>query len=402
MTTHHESEKLNSDGGFSADTSVITTEGPKRIPELSAGDMLYTLDPSTARLDRNPVETVGSVPFSGSLVNIRGKRCDLLVHPDQRVPFCTKTISTIRFQRACDLHERADYKFVNSWTAPSYPRAEYIDITDLLDDYEIRATSEAHGHTFRAALPDDCLPCRQNSHTGYYFNAQTFKRYQEELESVADELSIVGGRNQRGRPYQFVTRDFVEFLGWFITEGSVTWRKKRNTAIVQIAQEKPEHRETIQALLTRMGFEFRSTQRSFQFGSALYGRLLTYLCGESSKDRRLPDLVWSLPTELKRVFFETLMAGDGNDYGTYYTISERLARDLCQFGLFLRMKPRYIRRDGLWELYWSERNDGFRPKTNVRTVQSGGEVYQLSVENNPLVMAGRNAKFQWCEVSTVS
>jgi len=401
MTTKQKPEKQNETGGFSPDTKVITVEGPKQITELSDGDVLYTLDPSTTQLEQNQIVTAESLPFSDSLVNIQGKRCDLLVHPDQRIPFCTRAVEAVRFQRAGDLHERYDYKFVNTWTAPSFPAKESIDITDLLEDYEIRTTSEVHGHTFRAALPEDCQPCRVNSHTGYYFDSQTFKRYQQELESVADELSIVGGWKQRGRPYRFATQDFVEFLGWFITEGSVTWRKKRNTAVVQIAQERPEHRETIQSLLTRMGFEFQTTNRSFQFGSALYGRLLTSLCGGSSKERRLPDLIWSLPTEQQWVFFEVLMAGDGNDDGTYYTVSERLACDLCQFGLFLGMKPRYIRRDDLWELYWSEQKDGFTSKANVRTGQAGGEVFQLSVENDPLVMAGRNGKFQWCGVSTV-
>lgn len=380
---------------------VITTDGPKLVTELSGGDVLYTFDPSTSQLEQKPLLKVDSVPFSGSLVNIQGKRCDLLLHPDQQVPFCTPSIDAVRFQRAGDLHNRSYYKFVNTWTAPRYSATESIDITEFIDDYEIRATSEAHGHTFRAALPDDCLPCRKNSHTGYYFDSQTFKRYQRELEAAADELSIVGGRKQRGRPFRFTTLDFVEFLGWFITEGSVTWRKKRNTATVQIAQQKPEHRETIQALLTRMGFEFQSTPRAFQFGSAFYGRLLTTLCGGSSKERRLPDLIWSLPSGQKREFFETLMAGDGNRHGTYYTISERLARDLCQFVLFLGMKPRYIRRDDLWELYISERNDGFVPKTNVKTVQSAGELYRLSVKDTTVVMAGRGGKFQWCGLSAV-
>ncbi|GAB7093922.1 hypothetical protein JCM30237_10740 [Halolamina litorea] len=400
MTGNPEGDNTDRTGGFSPDTKVITADGPKLVAELSESDVLYTLDPSTKQLGRSPVTAVEPASFSGSLVNIQGKRCDLLVHPDQRLPFCTKSIDSVRFQRADDLHERFDYKFVNGWTAPSYPETEFIDITDFLDEYEIRTTSEVHGHTFRAALPEGCQPCRRNSHTGYYFDPQTFKGYQQELESVADELTIVGGASQRSRPYRFAAEDFVAFLGWFITEGSVTWRKNRDTAIVQIAQEKPEHRETIQSLLTRMGFDFQSTSDSFQFGSSLYGRFLTSLCGESSKERRLPSLVWSLPTEQKRAFFETLMAGDGNSDGTYYTVSERLARDLCQFGLFLGMKPRYIRRGDLWELYFSERNDGFTPKANVRTVQSEGEVYRLSVEGSSVVMAGRNGRFQWCGVST--
>ena len=91
MTGKPESDNTDATGGFSPDTKVITTDGPKLVAELSEADVLYTLDPSTKELDRSPVTAVESFSFSGSLVNIRGKRCDLLVHPDQQIPFCTKS-----------------------------------------------------------------------------------------------------------------------------------------------------------------------------------------------------------------------------------------------------------------------------------------------------------------------
>lgn len=394
ITRNHVSEEL--DGGFAPDTMTVTTGGLRRVDELSVGETAYSLDLATNKLTKRRVVDIRRVRYEGPLVNVRTKRCDFLVHPDHLIPYCTKSTKDIRFRRAGDLVQQTYYKFVNRWGVPSSPPLGEVDITDLIETYEIRAVNQVHGHTFRASLPEECIPCRVNSHTGYYFDPETFKQYQRELEESASELFIVGGKHQRGRPYRFRGDDFVEFLGWFITEGSVTWKKTRNTGSVQFAQEKPIQREKIEALLDRMGFSFEKRERVFRFGSELYARLLNQLCGRSSRTMHLPDIVWSLSPDQLHLLFDTLMAGDGNERGTYYTISSRLANDLCQLVLYLGMKPRYIRRGELWELFHSRMRHGFSPKKHLSTKESTGCLYQLRLEDGSTVMAGRDGRFQWC------
>lgn len=401
MTSHADSIALAA-GGFVADTEIMTTTGPVRIDQLSAGDEVYALDLSTRVLKPKPVTEIVLITAEDGLVEIKSKRADFRVAPGQRVPYQTKAVSRPRIQAAGDLEQQSYYKFINEWQSVPGNQLETVDITDHLENYEACAETRVHGHTFRAALPERCTPCRNNSHTGYFFDALTFKRFQDELEDIADEVTVTAGPNHHRRPYQFDGDDFIEFLGWYVTEGSLYEGSKRDTIGVQIAQQDTEHRKSIETLLERMGLNVRCNDRSFRFGSKLFGTLLKTLCGSGSYEKHLPDFVWDLPVTQQKLLMDVLVAGDGNDFRTYYTASVQLAHDVLQLALRLGMKPRYTRREQMWQIYLSKQNDGLQSAKHVSRVRSNEELYRLTVEDFPVVMAGRNGKFQWIGTSSVS
>lgn len=93
-----------------------------------------------------------------------------------------------------------------------------------------------------------------NHRVPYSFDSTAFEQYRDAIVSEAISTGIREGKNQRRQPYRFDGDDFVEFLGWFVTEGSVYWSKQRRTASVQIAQKTERYRTKIQSLLQRIGF----------------------------------------------------------------------------------------------------------------------------------------------------
>lgn len=394
--------RMLSEGGFTADTEVMTTQGPRRVSELEEGTRVFALNPTSRLVKQKPLTAVESAPCDGPLVELSMRRADFRVAGGQRIPYEPRGAAGIRFQRAADLDERRYYKFVNGWRqVPSEP-LDSVDITDFVDEYEMCVSPSVHGHTFNAALPDGCTPTRRNSHVGYCFDPETFKRYQQELEALAEEVAIHSGPNSRRRPYRFDGDDFVEFLGWFVTEGSVTWPSARETAVVKLAQETDTHRASIESLFERMGLTTQVTDRAYSFGSVVFASLLESLCGTGSSDKRLPDLVWSLSERQQRLLREVLLAGDGNDRQTYYTTSDQLAGNVLCLNLVLGTKPRYTRRGKMWQLFKSDAYDGFDSRTHVREIEATDEVYRLTIEDYSVVMAGRNGKFQWVGTSVVS
>lgn len=388
-------------GGLTGDTAIMTPDGPVQVTDLTVGTEVYALNPTTDLMKMKPVTTVDRTA-EDEVVTIETRRADIHVASGQRIPFKTRDIARTRFQRAGDLEDRREYRFINEWRYPWGDSLETIDVTDFVDRYEARATIDCHGHSFRAALPDGCDPCRNNSHTGYFFDPETFKAFQPAIESVAEDVTIQRGPKHRGRPYRFDGDAFLRFLGWFVTEGSVTWSTARNSAEIQIAQEKPEAREAISDLLTAMGFQFEDTGRAFRFGSKLYGEFLDQFCTTDSGDKRLPALVWCCSPAQKQDLLDVLLRGDGNDRGTYYTASDALARDVLRLCIELGVKPRYRIRNGVWQIYVRRVNDGFDATRHVRRTAENRPLYRLAVEDYPVVMAGRNHKFQWVGVSGVS
>lgn len=387
-------------GGFAADTEVITTRGPVCVAELTTQDEVYALNPTTHLVKVKPVRAIERCKTT-EIVEIRTRRADLRVAPDHPIAYRTKSIAQPRFTRAGDLDEREYYQFTNQWRRPPRAPRETVDITDFTDEYQACVTRSVHGHTFRAALPDGCEPVYRSRNVGYCFDAETFKRYQSELEALSDAVMVRAKRGHRPQPYRFDADAFTQFIGWFVSEGSIHRSSDRETAEIQIAQEKPKHRPTIRALFERLGFDVSVDDRSFSFGSYLYGQVLEQLCGLRSADRRLPGFVWELSRGQQRLLLEVLLDGDGNEQRTYYTASDQLVSDVLRLCLVLGIKPRYSFRRGTWQVFVNAVNDGFVTSKHVERTSTPIPVYRVAVEDYSAVMAGRNGRFQWVGASRV-
>ncbi len=388
--------------GFAADMELFTPCGPVRVDQLSVGDTVYALNPATRLAKPKPIVACDRVNPDTPLVTISTRSADLCVGPDQPIYYRTEAIARPRVVAARNLTDRVYYKFPGTWRTPPGDPLTTVDVTDLTDSYEARLWSDAHGNTVRAALPEGCEPVRHNGHSGYYFAPATFKRYQDAIETVADTVAICGGSNSRGRPYRFDGTDFLRFLGWFITEGSVVWTSPRDTAEIRFAQKTPRYRAVLRSLFDRMGLLVAVSDSGLSFGSTVYAELLERLCGARSATRHLPWFVWDLSLSQKRVLLDTLLAGDGNEHGTYYTASEQLACDALRLATDLGFTPRYGQRDGIWRIYLSHSPDGFRSDRNVERVSTTTPLVRLAVQDYPAVLTGRDGTFQWIGVSRVA
>lgn len=195
---------------------------------------------------------------------------------------------------------------------------------------------------------------------------------------------------------------FIELIGWFVTEGSVYWKESRDTATVQISQKKERHRRSIERLFQRMDIPVQVGENGFRVGSKLYGQLLEALSGRGSRNKHLPPFIWELSSEQQSLLLDTLLRGDGNERGTYYTHSSRLAGDVLKLCLEQGINPQYHRRGPAWRVYVRTKPDGFLRPRNLRWVDSTQPLYRLAIKDYPVVMAGRNCKFQWVGTSEVA
>jgi len=388
-------------GGFTEETEVMTTRGPVAVPNLTTRHRVYALDPTTRLVKSKPIRAIERCE-TDEIIEIRTRRANLRVAPDHPIVFRTKSIVQPRFTRAGDLEEREYYQFVNQWRRPSREPLAGVDITDFTDEYQACVTRSVHGHTFRAALPDGCDPVYRSRNVGYCFDAETFKRFQLELEALGDSVAVRAKRGHHPQPYQFDAEAFIRFIGWFVSEGSIHRPSDRETAEIQIAQEKSRHRRTLRTLFEKLGFDVSIDDRSFSFGSYLYGQLLERLCGHRSTDRRLPEFVWKLSRDQQRLLLESLLDGDGNEQRTYYTASEELAGDVLRLSLELGIKPRYSFRRGTWQVFVNAVNDGFVSSEHIEQISENAVVYRPTVEDYVAVLAGRNGRFQWIGVSRTS
>lgn len=95
------------------------------------------------------------------------------------------------------------------------------------------------------------------------------------------------------------------------------------------------------------------------------------------------------------------MAGDGSSgRRTYYTVSNQLRNDVCRLAVSLGIKPRFYPNGDGWAISLSRIKDRIQ-RYQARQAAAVTEGYRVAVEDYPVVLAGREGKFQWVGVSKI-
>jgi len=130
------------------------------------------------------------------------------------------------------------------------------------------------------------------------------------------------------QPKEVSINDYAEFMGWFLSEGFTLARDK----MVGISQTKPENRVLIADLLTRMGFNFKSTFQNFTFYCPDWFAYLEQF--GKCRDKFIPKRLKQATTETLEILLSSLMKGDGSNT-TYYSLSKQLSDDVAEIGIKL-------------------------------------------------------------------
>jgi len=222
-------------------------------------------------------------------------------------------------------------------------------------------------------------------------------------------LKIFSHSKCKEMPIVFNYLDFSEFLGWYISEGSICITTKSlnenlDRGQVRISQSKeknPENYLKIHNLLKRMKIPFGCDDFSFYFSSRLFINYIKENVGLGSDDKRIPSefLKLETPIILKEVMFNSLMLGDGNKRNnTYTTKSNKLKNDFFMLSFLLGKKISNISLDnGCWRIYIKNKkqNSTVKYKNISKEKCEKKNFYCITVENNHIIYAGRNGKFNW-------
>ncbi|WP_092662815.1 DNA polymerase domain-containing protein [Halorientalis persicus] len=406
---------------FTPDTDVLTPDGVRNIRDLDVGDEVYSLDPETVEMEVKPVVETHAYPdYRGELVDIETSKIDFSVTPNHRMLVRKNETNGITddeygFVEAGELDDATNYELPHDWDGPDGEELATVDLTELLDgDYEVWTNNDVHGHTLAAEVgwyPDKIVR-QEIDDTGYVFSADEFEEHREYLDEACSEFYVHSERDRKWIPRFYDGDDFLELLAWYITEGNVyTSADKQfgqnfrgSSTTVNIAQDalpdggQGDH-ATIGDLLDRMEFDPYVDEKGYQFTSRLLGEWFESTAGADSFEKRIPEFVFETSQRQKRLFLDTLIAGDG-DWQTnswrYSTASERLRDDVLRLCAHLGLTTNYNEDSGAYRIYVTEdsKNTLRMHRSADRSTADDG-VYCVTVEDNNTLMAGRNGKFQF-------
>lgn len=217
----------------------------------------------------------------------------------------------------------------------------------------------------------------------------------------------LGYRGSEDRSFKM--EDWLELLGYLITEGGVCYDKGRPSC-VKMSQRETVNHETylkMQACLDRMNIPFTAFPNpetgdvNWTIKGKQFWKWYADNIGTSPDTKRLPREFLELSKNQLRILFQALVDGDGYTDpregctgGAFYSTSKGLCEDFQEICIRLGLrcvvrlhKPAEGNRKTCWRALWSEGRDyQFNtPSSSVEKVNYNGKVYCCAVPSGYIV-----------------
>ncbi len=317
---------------YSSDTETLTEHGWKHYWEIGYDTKIASFDDKTKTIKFEPAKDLYCYPYDGEMVHFSNQNMDILVTPDHRM--LGKTTGDYRVVKAEEIQK-------NRWSFLNSARYEGEDIKEF----------------------------------------------------VFDEM-----RNENGVVYPKIKVDgdaFIEFLGYFLSEGSAGKGKKNGGYTINIGQKKNEIKQKIDkcfSLLPELKFHScdnnKNGMRQWYKGDKRLCLWLIEKCGQGSYNKKFPTFLHNISERQARILFNALMDGDGTYYkngngsGCYYSMSEQLINDFQRLAMRLgyRAKVRDDRKPNTSYTLAVTVNpncneSSLKPQEHIKKIDYQGNVY---------------------------
>lgn len=194
-----------------------------------------------------------------------------------------------------------------------------------------------------------------------------------ELGEFRCPQTYVGRKRRIQQPSTLSERDYAELMGWYLSEGCTT----EGDPSFSIAQCKPRHRATIEALLRRAGFVFSTTNQGFTVYSKDWFDYFKQF-GKSTNKHVPRDLLNATAPTL-RVFLNAVVDGDGHRTKTgfsYSSLSQQLRDDVAEAAVKLGYRVSFYERQRPNRTHRTYEVSASRGKPIV--FQTGNHVYNVN------------------------
>ena len=379
---------------FHPDTRVLTPDGLRVISEFQIGDEVYTLNPETHEIEISRVLATQKIPFSGKTVRIHHKSVDWAVTPDHRMYYHPYRRRKCEFREASELLRNTGYQRMTAFHKPYLNglHPSQISLWPYVDENHIVVvTPQNPVHVALARL-------QELGHERRPWTNKILMKKEEVDDPVAFEEKYhcqVAVRDHlrgcRDMPFRFPIEAFIQFLGWYITEGSVRRKGYAQISISQSARVHPDQRREIVEVLMSMGIPYSVGKREISVSSRMLRNFIEREVGVGSGEKRIPGLIFDLDLSYRKLFFDTLMKGDGHISGRRYTTkSPKLAEDFQHLAFLNGVNITSVQKDdnGYFRISIRRgRHSSIKPK-HVSQLNYNGFVYCITANKNHIIYAG--------------
>ena len=343
---------------FSQDTDVMTKNGIKNIKEINTKDIVYTLNPESFEIEESKVIATQQIPANEMFI-FKNKSVDFRITPEHKVFYKTSTGFVKRRadffrSRVGKKYGQITFAFHKSKKTGLSPK--FIDFSKYVDSGHVKLKN------------------------GYVKDFGSSK-----------------GSSSGAFPLKYKIEDFSEFLGWYISEGSIA-QIGINSYQIRITQcSNKDYRREIEQLLISMHIPFGKDDRAFYFTSRIWKKFIEENIGKGAANKKVPDFVFDWHPKLIILLFNALMKGDGHeDKRKYTTKSDQLILDFLRLAFLCGVNIGAVWKDACWRISMRicKKNVTLKYK-DINIEQTNEMAYCITTNKNHIIYAGRNLKFNW-------
>jgi predicted phage terminase large subunit-like protein len=279
LTSEHYDIIILDDVCFDDKTEVLTNNGWKLFKDLDKGvDLVATLNPETDEIEyQKPIRYIEK-DYKGEMIGVNHPTIDFLVTPDHNMYFKRNISKNYKIEKVDDIYGMCGHFKKNGvWKGVN---KEKIVLNEV--------------------------------------------RYRNNFIENRKEIDM---------------GDFLEFLGFFIADGSVSSRFGINFNCVSLSQSEKVNSDKcvlIREILNKLPYKYIERKNKdgvidFRIHSSQLANFVSQ-CGLKAREKKIPAFVKELSPILIRRFLDGFHMGDGsyNNHGSkcYYTSSKQLADDI--------------------------------------------------------------------------
>jgi len=341
-------------------TEILTNNGWKFFDDLKSYDSVATINPETMKIEYAVPEKIIRQTYNGDMYLYETASINFCVTPNHR------------------MLQKTRYDYIKHKDKP----------------WEFKTVEECYNSVDRCYFPRSGV--WEGTDCDYFV-----------LPGITKENGWRGSEDIV--PISIDMDTWVEFMGWYLSEGCFVKHSKKNGYEVIITQKKGHCCNEIEKVLGKLPFKWDKNGINYRiYNKQLWNYVATF--GRSC-DKFVPDYIKNASKETIDLFCSVYLMGDGylkdGEYAFYCTSSRQMADDLQELCLKKGTCASISRRDAFVDKRGVHHPDmfivadkcymhGTLEHKNYKKVPYNDIVYCVKVLPNRTVYVRREGKAMWC------
>jgi len=370
---------------FDSNTEILTNNGWKNIFNINNKDLVVSWNIGKNITKYQRIKSIFKYDYEGKLYEYNNLVIDFLVTSNHKIPFKTP---------------KKDFRL--------------IDLETILSHKAIKKNYQLYDTDF-------CLECGLKLDKSYkkkqkYFCSYGCKnKYTSQYEFYpVNKLQLNQNMNWIGNEKKSIKIGkikynmdfFLQFLGWFVSEGCVYEYKEKRGIFewihyrIQISQSKSqEYIQEIQNILYNLNLRDKFSYGGFSITNKVLGKYLLKNCLKYARNKKVPNFIRNLSKRQINLFLDAFNKGDGDGKRkNYYTSSKQLSNDLQELIIKSGNYATISYRKDRDQYLISERKSIREPYIYVNRIKEiyyEGNIWCIETEPNHTIYIRRNKKCMW-------